>query len=414
MDRFDIAIVGAGIVGLATAHRLAARHPDRSVAILECRGDVGTAQSGRNSGVVHSGIYYTPGSLKAHTCRRGRAMLREFCLAHGVPLRTCGKLIVATTPRQTHALEHLERRAVANGVRATRLSPEQASEIEPHVRITAALHVPETGVVDFSQVCHALARSLTDHHRRIALNARATRVREESGHVVIDTEQGQLAAGHLIACAGLQADRLARASGLDPGVRIVPFKGRYCTLRPDAAHLCAALIYPVPDPRFPFLGAHFTRRIDGVVEVGPTAAPALTRGHDRGLRALGADLRDSLGTRGLWALALRHSGTALAELYRTASRDALAAHLRAMVPDLRARDLLPTTSGIRAQALRADGSLVDDFAIVESRRMLHVCNAPSPAATACLAIGDRLVNMLEERLGARSRPAGRCGNGATA
>ena len=395
MDRFDVVLAGAGIVGLGVAHRLSERRPGLSICVLERRGGVAQEQSGRTSGVVHSGICYKPGSLKATTCRRGKRMLEEFCAEHRVALRTCGKLIVAVSEREVAGLERLERRAIANGVRTRRVPGERIGEIEPHARGVMALHVPETGVVDFSKVSEALARGVTTRGVKIALRVSVERAREEKGHVVVETSKGQVGASCLIACAGMRSDRLAHASGVRPGVRIVPFRGRYCTLRPEAAHLCGGLIYPVPDPRFPFLGVHFTRGINGKVEVGPTASPALARREGPGR------LRDALGTLaypGLWALALRHPILALRELWRTSSHAAFFDAPRRLVPELRPPDLVPAPSGLRAQALGRDGRLVDDFVIAESARMIHVCNAPSPAATACLAIGDHVADMLDRRL----------------
>lgn len=392
-------IVGAGIVGLGTAWSIRQRHPDLSMLVLERGGGVGREQSGRNSGVIHSGIYYRPGSLKAETCRRGKHLLEEFCAAHDVPIRRCGKLIVATSDREMAGVERLMRRAMANGVEAREVDAARIAEIEPHARSVGGIHVPEAGVVDFGRVCSALAGQLAKNGGKIALHAAAVRAREEDGHVVVETSKGSVGASYLIACAGLESDRFARASGLRPGVRIVPFRGRYFALRKEASHLCNALIYPVPDPRFPFLGAHFTRRIDGTVEIGPTAAPAIARGTDPNRT------RDALRTLfypGLWALGLRHPLVGVGELWRTISRDAFFDAPHRLVPELTRADLVPAPSGLRAQALLPDGRLLDDFSIVASRRMIHVCNAPSPAATACLAIGDRIADLLDERLSRRT------------
>ena len=395
MDRFDVVIVGAGIVGLATARRLQQRHPDLSLLVIERGEGVGREQSGRNSGVIHSGISYRPGSLKAETCRRGKLLLEEFCARHKVPIKRCGKLILATSEREMPGIERLMRRAIANGVDASEIKPERIAELEPHARGVGAIHVPEAGVVDFGKVCGVLATLITKHGAKIALNAPALGAREEQRHVVVETAKGPVGATHLIACAGLESDRFAKASGLHPGARIVPFRGRYFSLRKEASHLCRALIYPVPDPRFPFLGAHFTRRIDGSVEIGPSAAPALARGtHPSRSR----DALRTLAYPGLWAVGLRHPIIALRELWRSASRHAFFDGPRSLVPELTPNDLEPAPSGLRAQALTRDGRLLDDFSIIESPRMIHVCNAPSPAATACLAIGDHLADLLDKRL----------------
>lgn len=396
MSRCDVAIVGAGIVGLATALRLSERHPDLSIAVVERRDGVALAQSGRNSGVLHSGIYYTPGSVKAETCRRGKALLESFCAKHAIPVNRCGKLIVATRPRELERLESLRRRAIANGVRAVRVEPDDIRAIEPHVRGLGALHVPETGVVDFSRVCEIMALVLQERGVRLSFKAGAVGAAERAEDVALETERGRLGARFLIACAGMDADRFARACGLNPGVRIVPFRGSYALLKPERAEVCRALIYPVPDPRFPFLGAHFTRRIDGRVEVGPTASLSLRRGEDRGrLR----EARATLASRGLWILAMRHAPRALGEFHRGVSLRALAGAASRLIPGLTERDLERAPSGLRAQAIGPDGRLLDDFAFAESKRMLHVINAPSPAATASLAIADRIVDRFAERLG---------------
>lgn len=397
IDRVDVAIVGAGIVGLATARALARRFPGRSLAIIERGNGVALAQSGRNSGVLHSGIYYRPGSLKASLCTRGKPALERWCVRHGIPTVPCGKLIVAAHDSEIPALDRLFKRAMANNVRAVRLDADDIPRIEPHARGVGALHVPDTGVVDFALVCRTMAASLRQRGVAIHFNAPTSRVRDEGDHVVVETGLGPIEASLCVCCAGMDADRLARASGADPGVRIVPFVGRYYSLRDDAAHLCKSLIYPVPDPRLPFLGPHFTRRLDGAVEVGPSAMLSLRR---KTGASLARDAASILASPSVWALAARHPGAAISELRMSVSRRAFARAAARIVPELRPSHIVRATPGRRAQALAPGGRLVDDFVIVDGERSVHVCNAPSPAATACLAIGEHLVDLIAPRLDA--------------
>lgn len=385
---YDFVVVGGGIVGLATARALASGG-ERRVAVLEAEPEVGSHQSGRNSGVVHSGLYYKPGSLKARLCVEGRLALERYCAERGVGFERCGKLVVATRPDELPRLDELERRGRANGLTGLgRLPAEAIREHEPHAAGIAALLVPETGIVDFPAMCRALAADITGAGGEV-LTGRAVRgARRDGDTLVVETSGGVLRARALVACAGLHADRVARACGVEPLVRIVPFRGEYHLLAPERRALVRNLIYPVPDPRFPFLGVHFTRRVGGEVEAGPNAVLALAR-HGYSWGAVSArDLAETFAWPGFWRLASRHAGHALGEVHRSLDRHAFASALRRLVPELRDDDLAPARAGVRAQALGRDGALVDDFHVVRGERQLHVLNAPSPAATASLAIGE--------------------------
>jgi L-2-hydroxyglutarate oxidase len=396
--RCDVAIAGGGIVGLATAMALCER-PGLAVVVLEAEPEIALHQSGRNSGVIHSGLYYTPGSLKARLCAEGREAMYAFCAAHGVPHERCGKLVIATDARELPALDRLERRGRENGLRGLlRLSPAGIREREPHAAGLDALLVPDTGIVDFAVVTRAMAERVRAMGGTLVTGARVSGARASGEGLVVEHARGALPARVLVGCAGLHADRLARACGVEPGVRIAPFRGEYAQLAPQRRHLVRHLLYPVPDPRFPFLGVHFTRRPDGAIEAGPNAVLALAR---EGYRASNVSLRDTselLAWPGFWRMGLAHWRMGLAEGRRASSRDALLAALRRLVPELKSVDLAAGRTGVRAQALARDGTLVDDFHIVESDRSLHVLNAPSPAATASIAIGRWIASRTLERL----------------
>ncbi len=385
---FDFAVVGAGIVGLATARALA-HGGARRVAVLEAEPDVGWHQSGRNSGVVHSGLYYKPGSLKARLCVEGRAALERYCGEHGVAFERCGKLVVATRDDERPRLDELERRGRANGLTGLRRLPAAAiREFEPHAAGIDALHVAETGIVDFPAMCRALAEDVASAGGEVRKRSAVLGTRRDGTELVVRTSSGELRARAIVGCAGLHADRLARACGVDPGVRIVPFRGEYHLLAPARRELVKHLIYPVPDPRFPFLGVHFTRRVGGEIEAGPNAVLALARhGYDWS-RVSVRDLAETFAWPGFWRLASRHAGHAIGEVRRSLDRHRFAEALRRLVPELADDDLAPARAGVRAQALARDGALVDDFHVVRGERQLHVLNAPSPAATASLAIGE--------------------------
>ena len=394
--RYDVAVIGGGIVGLATARAVAARLPGVDLAIIEKEPAVGAHQTGHNSGVLHTGIYYTPGSLRAKLCVQGHRAMAEFCRHEGLPFRDGGKVVVATTQAQVPRLEELQRRGNLNGVRGLRrLDGDQLCEREPHARGVAALDVPEAASVDFAAVARRIATDLPGD-----LRTGAPLEAVEVGEVVALHAGGSRVTARLVVnCAGLHSDRVARLAGVTPEVRIVPFRGEYYRLRDEAATLVRSLIYPVPDPTFPFLGVHFTRRVDGTVEVGPNAVLALGREHYRGSRPNAADIVEMLRFGGCWRLVGRHWRAGGAELWRSRIRAVYARSARALVPEVSGADLLPGGAGVRAQAVGADGRLVDDFWIQESPGFVHVLNAPSPAATASLAIGDHLADLVIRRLG---------------
>ena len=403
--RRSVAVIGAGIVGLATAYRLIERRPDLRVTVLDKEAGVGQHQTGHNSGVIHRGIYYRPGSLKADLCVRGAADLETFCQAHNIPVLRCGKLIVAVSESEAAGLDELHRRGVANGVPDLQLvEQERLWEIEPHVVGRRGLHSPSTAIVDFGQIAEALRDELLTRGAEVRLGAEVRAIRERESELVLHTSAGDMLADRLVACAGLQSDRLASMGGVERphGVRIVPFRGDYFLLRPERTDLCRGLIYPVPDPALPFLGVHLTRRVDGSVWLGPNAVLAFAREGYRPGRISVRDLGALLGFSGFWRMGLRYWRIGVNEMWHASRRSSFLAALRRYVPALTAEDLLPGPAGVRAQAVAADGNLVDDFVFAESARQLHVLNAPSPAATSSLAIGsviaDRVLSGIDTAL----------------
>ena len=401
-DRFDIAIVGGGIVGLATAYRLLQERPALRLVVLEKEPDLAMHQTRHNSGVLHAGLYYDPGSLKARLCIKGKSELELFAAAHGIPVEHCGKLVVASTDAELPRLEALSERARQNGVEDLELvGPERMREIEPYVVGIRALWSPRTGIIDFRRVALAYADEIRALGGTIQTSRAVTAIDERPDGLVIATSGGELIARDAIACAGLHADRVAAMTGdRGPDVpRIVPFRGDYYTLAPDARRLVRGLIYPLSDPRFPFLGIHLTRRIDGEVWAGPNAVLAFAR---EGYRRRDIDLRDlagTLGHRGFQRLARRYLWTGIAEAWRDVSKGAFLRVIQRYVPEIKADQITFGPSGVRAQALAADGTLVEDFSLGGSRHVIHVRNAPSPAATASLAIGQFLAGTAIERFG---------------
>jgi L-2-hydroxyglutarate oxidase len=399
LPSYQVAIVGGGIVGLATARALAA--PARgSVVVLEAESRLASHQTGHNSGVVHSGLYYSPGSEKARHCVAGRTELVRYCQERGLPHEICGKVVVATSTAELPRLHDLAERGRANGLAGLELlSLDGLRRVEPHAAGVAALRVPETGIVDFVATAESLAQDLRAAGGVIRVDARLRQVIRHGATFRIVTPAETLEARCIVGCAGLHADRVARLCGLRPGLRIIPFRGEYARLRPEREHLVRHLIYPVPDPRFPFLGVHFTRRIGGGIDAGPNALLAWARhGYARGAWSA-RDALDTLGYVGFWRLLRRVARTGLGEMARAASRKAFAAALARLVPEIGPDDIVPAGSGVRAQAVTPDGALVDDFRIVEAEHMLHVLNAPSPAATAALSIGKQLAQLAADRFG---------------
>lgn len=396
--RCDVIVVGGGIVGLATARQLLDTNPRLRLVLLEKEVAVGLHQSSHNSGVLHAGLYYAPGSLKARLCRRGKGLMERFAAERGIPVNRVGKLVVATEEAELGRFSALAERARRNGVPGLRvIDAAGLREIEPHSAGLRALHSPETAVIDFGAVCRALADDLRLRGVDVRTSS-AVQAMEERGDRVRVTAADRFEARVVVVCAGLQADRLAAKTGHLHGVRIVPFRGSWYLLRPEAARLVRGNIYPVPDPRFPFLGVHFTPRLDGSVLVGPNATLAWAReAYDR--RAFKPkDAASVLAFPGTWRLARRYFRTGVAELYRNRVRRAALRELRRYVPEVGLEDLMPGPSGVRAQAVRADGTMVDDFLIEGSARLLHVLNAPSPGATSSLAIGEVLASEVAARL----------------
>ncbi|MGE3619563.1 MAG: L-2-hydroxyglutarate oxidase [Acidimicrobiia bacterium] len=396
MDRLDVVVIGAGILGLATARELLARRPGLGLAVLDKEDAVATHQTGHNSGVVHAGLYYAPGSRKAELCRRGSGAVVRFCEAHDIPVEMCGKLVVATEESELGRFEDLRARATANEVPGLEvLGPRGIADHEPHAVGLRALWSPATGIVDFARVARAMADDVAAAGGSVLLGRPVTGVDRRRGEIVLETPAGSVAAAHVVSCTGLQSDEVARLLG-DPGTeRIVPFRGDYYALVGPARDLVRGLIYPVPDPRFPFLGVHLTKRIDGEVLAGPNAVLALAREGYRRRDFATADVRATLANPGFRRLAARHWRYGLGEAWRDVSRRAYVRSLQRYVPELVASDLGPGPSGVRAQALDPDGTLVDDFRLGGDDRVLTVRNAPSPAATASLAIAEVLADRAE-------------------
>lgn len=397
MPSTDILIIGAGIVGLATAYTLTQTHPAMRITVLEKEEGLARHQTGHNSGVLHSGVYYKPGSLKAINALAGRRALLEFCDREGIPYKLCGKVIVAVTAADEARLDMLYERGLANGIPIEMIGRERLRELEPHAAGARALYLPHAGVVDFRVVCRRLAEHVRAAGHTIVTGAAVTGLAEEANGVIVQSQAGDFTAGYVVNCAGLHSDRVAALAGSRPTARIIPFRGEYYRLKPDAEHLCNNLIYPVPDPQFPFLGVHFTRTAWGEVECGPNAVLAFAR---EGYRKRDINLRDlweTLTYSGFLRLAARYWRMGAGEMWRSFSKTAFVKALQRLMPDITAEQLEPMPAGIRAQAVAADGQMLDDFAFAESARMVHVVNAPSPAATASLSIGRTIVAKLAQR-----------------
>ncbi len=388
-------IIGGGLVGLATAWQVLRSGRAASLTLLEKEPRVGAHQSTHNSGVLHAGLYYRPGSLKARLAVEGIREMTAYCREKNIPHEICGKVVVAVDESEVPRLRELEKRGQANGLTGLRrLDRDALRDIEPHAAGVAALHVPEEGIVDYAAVCRALRGDIEAMNGRIATDAEVMHLHQTPDSWTADTAGGEFTGDFLVNCAGLHSDRVCRMAGLDPADRIIPFRGEYYQLRPEAAHLVRHLIYPVPDPKFPFLGVHFTRLIGGGIEAGPNAVLALAREAYRKTQWNLRDLSEALSFPGLWKFLAHHPRMAWEEGTRSLSRKLFCHSLQRLVPDLRAEDLAPGGAGVRAQAISSDGELVQDFRLVAGPRALHVVNAPSPAATACLAIGREVVQRI--------------------
>ncbi len=389
---YDFAIVGGGIVGLSTAMALGKRYSNANILVLEKESRWAAHQTGHNSGVIHSGIYYKPGSLKAKFCRQGNQSMVAFCQENGIDFEVCGKIIVATEPEELPLLENLYRRGLENGIEIAKLNPGEVREIEPHVNCLAAIKVYSTGIVDYKQVCQKYVELVGSRRGDLRLNTKVEKIIETNEGQVLETNNGTFATRFTIDCAGLHSDRVAKLGGVKPPAKIVPFRGEYYELKPEKRYLVKHLIYPVPNPEFPFLGVHFTRAIDGSVHAGPNAVLSFKR---EGYKKSDFDLGDFLEVMtypGLWKLAAKHAKAGIQETIRSWSKAAFVRSLQRLIPEVQADDLVPTHAGVRAQALMNDGQLVNDFLIVNDRNAIYVFNAPSPAATASLEIGGAIAD----------------------
>ena len=400
-SQYDIVIIGGGILGLSTAMQLLERSPQWRVAVVEKEEELATHQTGHNSGVMHSGIYYRPGSRKAQFCVAGLNNMIKFCEENEIEFQQCGKVIVALHESELGRLQDLYERGTANGVRDLEIvGPERLKEIEPHTAGVRALWAPHTGIVDFTKVAAAFANKFQQAGGDIFTGAAVKKITRSTGSVALETTKGTFQVKYLINCAGLYADKVASMTGENIGVRIIPFRGEYYTLRQESHHLVSGLIYPVPDPQFPFLGVHFTRNIKGHVEAGPNAVMALRR---EGYRKRDFSLGDSLGNLaypGFWKMALKYWKIGMGEVYRSYSRRVFLRDLQRLLPEIQNSDLASGGSGVRAQAVARDGSLLDDFSIIQSGDAIHVLNAPSPGATSSLAIGEHIAGLAIENFGA--------------
>jgi L-2-hydroxyglutarate oxidase LhgO len=390
----DIAIVGGGIVGLATAYQLSDRHPELKTVVLEKEDQLAAHQTGHNSGVLHSGVYYRPDSLKAKNCRQGKEAMERFCSEYGVPYEICGKVIVAVTEDELPRLDKILQRGQQNGVRCEIVDANRLRELEPHAAGIRAIHVPEAGIVNFRRACERMGEIVIDRGGEIHCGHRVREMRIDDRRVRVITDLDEFDVGYVVNCAGLQSDRMTRVSGQQPEARIIPFRGEYYELKPDQFHLCRNLIYPVPDPNFPFLGVHFTRMIDGGIECGPNAVLAFAREGYTKTDLNARDLIDALSYPGFLRLAARYWRVGAGEMWRSFSKSAFVKALQRLMPEIRSEHLVPARAGVRAQAIARDGSMVDDFVIQTAGHVVNVGNAPSPAATSSLNIGQIITEEL--------------------
>jgi len=393
-NTYDIAIIGGGIVGTATTLNLQKRG-NYKIVILEAEDKLAAHQTGNNSGVIHSGLYYKPGSLKAKNCALGRELMYQFCEENDIKHEKCGKLVVATNENEIASLNELERRGIENGLKKIkRLSKEELKEYEPHVKGIEGLFVGETGIVDYKDVVEAYSKIIIKNGGKIKTKSRFLKLIKDSSGLVLETESGEVKAKFLVNCGGLQSDRIAKLCGVEPGLQIIPFRGEYYKIRKEKEHLVNNLIYPVPDPRFPFLGVHFTRMIKGGIEAGPNAVLAFKReGYTHADISI-PDILRMITYNGFWKMAARHYKMGFREFHRSFSKSAFVEALQRLIPEILYDDIYREGAGVRAQALEPDGKLVDDFRIIEAEKMIHVLNAPSPAATASLSIGESISDLI--------------------
>ena len=398
-ENYDLVIAGAGIVGLATALAITERSPDLNVAILEKESAAATHQTGHNSGVIHSGIYYRPGSMKAKFCVEGAAAMYAFCEEHGIAHDQCGKLVIATSNAQIPALEELHRRGVQNGVTGVRmLAREELCQFEPQAAGVLALHVSSAGITNYRDVAGKMAEILQNRGTDIVTSAEIRKIESRASAIRISSTAGDVGSKYFINCTGLYSDRIARLAGANLNVQIIPFRGEYYELTPSRRSLVRNLIYPVPDLRFPFLGVHFTRRINGQIEAGPNAVLALRREGYRKTDFRMPEMFEMLSFPGFWGMAKKYWRTGTAEMYRSLRKQGFVRALKELVPAIESEDLVPAGSGVRAQAVDRSGALLDDFSFVTQERALHVCNVPSPAATASLVIGRHIAKIVQDSI----------------
>src|SRR5699024_8977730 len=397
LKMYDFAIIGGGIVGLSTGVALCERYPQAKIVVIEKEKEVAMHQTGNNSGVIHSGIYYKPGSFKARFAKRGSQSIKQFCEKYDVDYDICGKVIVATTEEERPLLNDLYERGLANGLAIEKMDAEALKEIEPHVAGVEAIRVPQAGIVNYRQVSEKFADIIREHGGEILLQTEVEDVHEADDYVHLDTNQTTIKARLAINCGGLHSDRIALAAGYQTDMKIVPFRGEYYKLKREKRHLVKHLIYPVPNPKFPFLGVQFTRMIDGEIEAGPNAVLGFKREGYKKSDFSPRDLTETLTYPGFWKLASKFMKEGIEEYVRSFSKSQFTKSLQALIPEIEEDDLIPSPAGVRAQALKSNGEMVDDFFIVKGKRTVHVCNAPSPAATASIEIGKEVVRRIPEQ-----------------
>ncbi len=396
---YDVVVIGGGIVGLASAWKLISAHPGIKLCIMEKESAIGTHQTDRNSGVLHSGIYYKPGSAKALNCVKGYQMLLDFCIAQEIPFDKCGKIIIASNEKQLPTLEGIYDRGIQNGLSGIQMiDQKEANEIEPYCHAVKGIWVPQAGIIDFRDVAEQLAELIIAQGGEIINNFKVEKIKESPQEITISSGKRKVSGKLAIACAGLYADHLVRLAGHKTPHQIVPFRGEFYALRPEATHYVRGLIYPVPDINFPFLGVHLTKRINGGVEAGPNAVLAFRREGYKHLDVHAGELLEALGYVGFHKMAMRHWQKGIEEMKRSFSKKAFLKSLQTLVPALEMKDIYRSRAGVRAQALDKNGQLVDDYVVIEQDRMIHLCNAPSPAATSCLSIGEYVAGIAEKKL----------------